>query len=74
MKWISRSRIVFSYGDQIGKISTYQNRRKLLFCILKTKKKWLSIVKGLSDVHIKVDARSKDDAGMACHDIYDDVA
>ena len=40
----------------------------MLFCILNTKKKWLSVVKGLSDAHIKVDAcikvysYTKDDA------------
>ena len=33
--------------------------------MLKRKKKWLSVVKGLSDACIKVDARTKDDAGMA---------
>ena len=47
----------------------------MLFCILKTKKKnGLSVVKGLSDAHIKVDSRTKDDACMEWHGIYDDVA
>ena len=79
-KWLSSHAFVFSYGDQIRKISTFQNRRKLLFCILKTKKKWPSVVKGLSDARIKVDAynkddaRNKDDACMAWHGIDDDVA
>ena len=40
----------------------------MLFCILKTKEKWLSVVKGLSDAHIK------DDSLMAWHGIDDDVA
>ena len=40
----------------------------MLFCILKTKEKWLSVVKGLSDAH------TKDDDGMAWHGIDDDVA
>jgi hypothetical protein len=47
----------------------------MLFCILKTKEKWLSVVKGLSDARIKVDARNKDiDARMALHGVDDDVA
>ena len=66
-KWISSHALGFSYGDQIRKIPTCQNRRKILFCILKTKKKWLSVVKGLSDSHIKVDACNKDDDCMAWH-------
>ena len=45
----------------------------MLFCILKTKKKWPSVLKGISDAHIKADARTKDDACMAWHDIDDDV-
>ena len=40
----------------------------MLFCILNTKKKWLS------DAYINIDSRTKDDAGMAWHGIYDDVA
>ena len=68
LKWIFSHAIGFSYSDQIRKISTFQNRRKMLFCILNTKKKWLSVVKGLSD------ARTKDDVGMAWHEIDDDVA
>ena len=36
--------------------------------------KMASVVKGLSDVRIKVDARAKDDAHMAWHGIDDDVA
>ena len=63
----------FSYGNQINKISTCQNRRNMLVSILKTKKKWLSVLKGISDAHIKVDAHTKDDARMAWHGIYDDV-
>ena len=55
LKWLSSHALGFSYGDQIRKISTDQNRRKNLFCILKTKKKWLSVVKGLSDARINVD-------------------
>ena len=47
---------------------------KILFFILKTKEKWLSVVKGLSHSHIKVDACTKDDVDMAWHDIDDDVA
>ena len=75
LKWISSHALGFSYGDQIRKISTYKNRRKNLFYILKTKKKCLSVsVKGLGDAHIKVDARTKDDFGMAWHGIDDDVA
>ena len=73
-KWISFHDLGFSYGDEIRKISTCQNRRKMLFCILKTKKKWLSVVKGLSDARIKVDARTKDDAHLAWYGIDDDVA
>ena len=46
----------------------------MLFCILKTKEKWLSVVKGLSDSRIKVDSHNKDDERMAWHGIYDDVA
>ena len=60
-KWLSIHALGFSYGDQIRNISTCQNRRKILFCILKTKKK------GLSDAHIKVDV------GMAWHGTDDDV-
>ena len=45
----------------------------MLFCILKTKKKWLSVLKGISDARIKVDSRTKDDARMAWHGIDDDV-
>ena len=30
--------------------------------MLKTKKKWLSVLKGISDARIKVDAHTKDDA------------
>ena len=56
LKWICSHALGFSYGDHIRKISTCQNRRKILFCILKTKKKWLSVLKGISDAHIKVDA------------------
>ena len=74
LKWLSSDAFGFSYGDQITKISTCQNRRKMLFCILKTRGKWLSVIKGLSDAHIKVDARTKDDACMAWHGIDDDVA
>ena len=66
--------ICFSYGDQIRKISIFQNRRKMLFCILKTKEKSLSVIKGLSDVCIKVDSHTKDYACMAWHGIDDDVA
>ena len=68
LKWLFIHALVFSYGDQIRKISTFQNRRKNLFCILKTKKKWPSVVKGLSHAH------NKDDVGMELHGIYDDVA
>ena len=46
----------------------------MLFCILKTKEKWLSVVKGLSDARIKVDSQTKDDACMAWHGIDDDLA
>ena len=73
-KWIFIHFLGFFNGDQIRKISILQNRRKILFCILKTKGKWLSVVKGLSDSCIKVDADSKDDASMAWHGIDDDVA
>ena len=72
LKWISSHSLGFSYGDQIRKISTSENRRKILFCTLKTKK-WPSVVKGLSDVHIKVNACTKDDSHMAWHGIDDDV-
>ena len=68
LKWISIHALGFSYGDQIRKISTYQKRRKMSFCILKTKEKWLS-----DHAHIKVYARTKDDARMAWHVIDDDV-
>ena len=71
---ISSHALVLYYGDQIRKISTCQNRRKTLLCILKTKEKWLSVVKGLSDSHIKVDARTKDDACMEWHGIDQDIA
>ena len=86
LKWISSHAPGLYYGDQIRKISTCQNRRKTLFCILKTKEKWLSVVKGLSDACIKVDARTKDDScikvdartkddsRMAWHGIDDYVA
>ena len=67
LKWISIQALRFSYGHQIRKISTCENRRKMLICILKTKKKWQSVVKGLSD------ARTKDDSDMAWHGIDDDV-
>ena len=60
LKWISVHALGFSYGDQIRKISISQNRRKILFCTLKTEK-WLS------DACIKFDAYSKDDARMAWH-------
>ena len=73
LKWISSHALGFSYGEQIRKISISQNRRIFLFCILKTKK-WLSVVKGLSDARIKVDSHTKDDACMAWHGIYDYVA
>ena len=46
----------------------------MLFCILKTKKNWLSVITGLSDTRIKVDAQNKDDACMAWHGIDDDKA
>ena len=72
LKWLFIHALGFSYADKIR--STCQNRRKILFYILKTKKKWLSVVKGLSDGHIKVDSCTKDDAHMAWHDIDDDVA
>ena len=45
----------------------------MLICILKAKKKWLSVFKGISDAHIKVDACTKDDDRMAWHVIDDDV-
>ena len=67
LKWISIHALGFYYCHQIRKISTWKNRIKILFCILKTKK-WLSVVKGLSD------ARTKNDARMAWHGIDDDVA
>ena len=73
LKWLSSHALGFSYGDQIRKISTCQNIRKMLFCILKTKEKWPSVVKGLSDADIKVDARTKDDSYIAWHGIDDDV-
>ena len=73
LKWISIHALGFSYGNQIRKISTCENRRKMLFCILKTKKKWLSVLKGISDAHIKVDAYTKDDGRMAWNGIDDDV-
>ena len=73
LKWISNHALGFSYGDQIRKISNWKNRIKILFCTLKTEK-WLSVVKGLSDAHIKVDPRTKDDAHMAWHGIDDYVA
>ena len=73
LKWLSSHALGFSYGDQKRKISTCQIRRKMLFCILKTKEKWLSVVKGLSDAHIKVDACTKDDSHMAWHGIDDNV-
>ena len=38
LKLISRHALGFPYGDQIRKISTSQNRRKVLFCTVKTKK------------------------------------
>ena len=66
LKWLSRHSLGFSYGDQIRKILTCQNRRKLLFCI--------RVVKGLSDARIKVDVCTKDDAHMAWHGIDDYVA
>ena len=65
LKWISIHALGFSYGGQIRKISTCENRRKMLICILKKKKKWLSVLKGISDARIKVDAYTKDDACMA---------
>ena len=74
LKWLFIHALGFSYGDQIRKISTCQNKRKFLFFILKTKKKWLSVVKGISDAHIKVDAHTKDDFGMTWHGIDDYVA
>ena len=80
LKWIFSHALGFSYGDQIRKISTYQNRRKFIFFILKTKKKWLSVVKGLSvvnglsDSRIKFNSCTKDDAHMAWHGIDDYVA
>ena len=74
LKWLFTHALDFSYGDQIRKISTCQNRRKILFCILKAKKKWPSVVKGQSDARIKVDAHTKDGDCMAWHGIDDDVA
>ena len=73
LKLISIHDLGFSYGGEIRKISTLENRRKMLFCILKTKKKWLSVLKGIGDARIKVDARTKDDAHMVWHGIDDDV-
>ena len=72
LKWISIHALGFSYGDQIRKISTWKNRIKILFCILK-KEKWLSVVKGLSDARIKVYSCAKDDSCMAWHGIDDYV-
>ena len=46
----------------------------MLFCILKTKKNWPRVVKGLSDARLKVDSCTKDDACMAWHVIDDDKA
>ena len=46
----------------------------LLVLHTKYKKKWQSVVKGISDAHIKVDVFTKDDACMAWNGIYDDVA
>ena len=46
----------------------------MLFFILKTKEKGLSVVKGLSDARIKVDSHTKDDTRMAWHHIDDHVA
>ena len=74
LKFLSSHALGFSYGDQIRKISTCQNRRKILFFILKTKKKWPSVVKGLSDARIKVDSHTKDDAHMVWHGVDDDVS
>ena len=62
MKWISSHAFVFSYGDQIRKISTCQNRRKFFILHTKDKEKMASVLKGLSD------------ACMAWHGIDDDVA
>ena len=45
----------------------------MLFCILKTKKKWISVLKGISDACIKFDAHTKGDLCMAWHGIDDDV-
>ena len=45
----------------------------MLFCILKTKEKWLSVVKGLSDAHIKVDSHINDDSIMEWNGIDDDM-
>ena len=73
LKWISIHALYFSYGDHIRKISTCENRKKMLFCILKTKKKWPSVLKGISDACIKVDSHTKDDSHMAWHGIDDDV-
>ena len=72
LKWISIHALGFSYGYQIRKISTSQNRRKILVYILKTKEKWLSVVKGYA--RIKVDSYTKDDAHMAWNGIDDYVA
>ena len=72
LKWISIHALGFSYGDQKRKISTWKNRRKILFCTLKTEK-WLSVVKGISDARIKVDKCTKDASHMAWHGKDDDV-
>ena len=45
----------------------------MLICILKTKKKWLSVLKGINDARIKVDKHTKDDVHMAWHGINDDL-
>ena len=74
LKWISIHALGFSYVGQMRKISTCENRRKMLICILKKKKNWLSILKGISDAHIKFDAHTKDDAHMAWNGIDDYVA
>ena len=72
LKCISSHAIGFYYGNQIRKISTSQNRRKILFFILKTKK-MANVVKGLSDVCIKVDAHTKDDACMSYMTMWHEV-
>ena len=71
LKWLSSYVLCFYYVDQIRKISTCQNRRKMLFSILKTKEKWLSVVKGISDSRIKGDSCTKDDSGITWHGIDD---